>query len=124
MAHALVPTPIFPPPSTPEPHSFPSDLNARSCRYVWAEAALSQALSISADSRTVLEVMPRKIRLRKEDVGGHREEVLNSLTRVIGAIDTVKDLVPIAIGKSILSAASTILLVVRVNPWSIIETGR
>jgi hypothetical protein len=32
-----------------------------------------------------------------------------------------KDLVPIAIGKSILSAASTILLLVRVNPWSIVR---
>jgi hypothetical protein len=46
---------------------------------------------------------------------------MNSLTRIIAAIDTVKDLVPIAIGKSILSAASTILLVVRVNPWSIVR---
>jgi hypothetical protein len=84
---------------------------------------LPQALSISADSRTVLEVMPRKIRFWKEDVDGHREEVLNSLTRVIGAINTVKDLVPLAIGKTILSAASTILLAIRVNPWSIVETG-
>jgi hypothetical protein len=83
-----------------------------------------QALSISADSRTVLEVMRRKIRFWKEDADGHREEVLNSLTRVIGAINTVKDLVPLAIGKTILSAASTILLAIRVNLWSIVETGR
>jgi hypothetical protein len=85
---------------------------------------LPQALSISADSRTVLEVMPRKFRFWKEDADCHREEVLNLLTRVIGAINTVKDLVPLAIGKTILSAASTILLAIRVNLWSIIETGR
>jgi hypothetical protein len=40
---------------------------------------------------------------------------MNSLTRVIATIDTVKDLVPIAIGKSILSAASSILLAVKVT---------
>ena len=48
---------------------------------------------------------------------GNREEVLNSLTRVIGAVNTVKDLVPLEIGKSILVAASTILLAIKVNPW-------
>ena len=42
---------------------------------------------------------------------------MNSLTRAIEAINTVKELVPIAIGKSILSAASAILLVIKVNPW-------
>ena len=46
---------------------------------------------------------------------------MNSLTRVIGAINTVKDLVPIAIGKSILSAASTILLAIKVNPQFIVQ---
>ena len=51
----------------------------------------------------------------KGNTDGHREEVLNSLTRVIGAINTVKDLVPLEIGKTILSAASTILLAVKVN---------
>jgi hypothetical protein len=49
-----------------------------------------------------------------------REEVMNSLTRVIAAINTMKDLVPLEIGKTILSAASTILLAVKVNPWSIV----
>ena len=51
----------------------------------------------------------------KGNTDGHREEVLNSLTRVIGAINIVKDLVPLEIGKTILSAASTILLAVKVN---------
>jgi uncharacterized protein YejL (UPF0352 family) len=73
---------------------------------------LLQAQNMIADSRTVLEVMPQK----KEYTDKRREEVMNSLTRVIAAIDAVKDLVPIAIGKSILSAASTILLAVKVNP--------
>ncbi|KIJ65827.1 hypothetical protein HYDPIDRAFT_186964 [Hydnomerulius pinastri MD-312] len=45
-----------------------------------------------------------------EDTGRNGEEVMNTLARVIGAIGTVKDLVPIEIGKTILSAASTILL--------------
>jgi hypothetical protein len=82
---------------------------------------LLQTRNIIADSRAVLEVMPQKSRFLKEDTHRHREDVMNSLTRVIAAIDTVKDLVPIAIGKTILSAASTILLVVRVNPWSIVR---
>lgn len=58
--------------------------------------------------------MPQK----KEDTDNlkrTREEVMNSLTRVIVAIDAGKDLVPITIGKSILSATSTILLAVKVN---------
>ena len=65
--------------------------------------------------------MPQKNRFLKENTDGHREDVLNSLARVIGAINTVKDLVPIGIGKSILSAASTILLAIRVNPWFVVR---
>jgi hypothetical protein len=75
-------------------------------------------------TRTVLEVMPLKIRFLKADTDGHREQVLNSLTRVIGAINTVKDLVPLEIGKTILSAASAILLAVKVIPGPSSETGR
>ena len=66
--------------------------------------------------------MPQK----KEDTDNlkrTREEVMNSLTRVIVAIDAGKDLVPITIGKSILSATSTILLAVKVNLASS-EIGR
>ncbi|KIJ64065.1 hypothetical protein HYDPIDRAFT_28955 [Hydnomerulius pinastri MD-312] len=44
------------------------------------------------------------------DTDRHREEVMNSLTRAIGDINSVKDLVPIKIGKSILS---TILLAIK-----------
>jgi hypothetical protein len=122
MAHALVPTPIFHLLLPPSRIHFPWTSTQEVVGMYGLR--LPQALSISADSRTVPEVMPRKIRLRKEDTNGHREEVLNSLTRVIGAINTVKDLVPLEIGKTILSAASTILLTIRVNPWSIVETGR
>ncbi|KIJ64022.1 hypothetical protein HYDPIDRAFT_28916 [Hydnomerulius pinastri MD-312] len=57
--------------------------------------------------------MPQNNRLLMKDTDRHGEEVMNSLTRVIGAINTVKDLVPIEIGKTILSAASTILLAIR-----------
>ena len=67
----------------------------------------------------MLEVMSQKNRFLKGDTDGHKEEVMNSLTRVIGAINAAKDLVPIAIVKSILSAASTILLAIKVNSWSI-----
>ena len=77
--------------------------------------------NIITDSRTILEVMSQKNRFLKEDTDGQREEVMNSLTRIIGAINTAKDLVPIAIGKTILSAASTILLAIRVNPWFIVR---
>ena len=76
--------------------------------------------NIITDSRTILEVMLQKNRFLKEDTDGHKEEVMNLLTRVIGAINTVKDLVPIAIVKSILSAASTILLAIKVNPCFIV----
>ena len=46
---------------------------------------------------------------------------MDSLTHVTVAINTLKDLVPIEIAKSILSAASTILLAIKVDPWSIVR---
>ena len=77
--------------------------------------------NIITEFRTILEVMSQKNRFLKGDTDGHKEEVMNSLTRVIGAINTVNDLVPIGIGKTILSAASTILLAIKVDPWFIIR---
>ena len=71
-------------------------------------------------SLTLEQYLPRKYRLLKEDTDRRGEEVMNSLTRVIVAINTVKDLVPIEIGKIILSAASTILLAIKVDPWSVV----
>ena len=123
MAHAFTHVHISNSPLPPESLAFPSDLNARSgiLRCVDELGLQAQARNIIADSRTVLEVMPRKVRFLKEDINGHREEVMNSLTRVIGAINTVKDLVPLEIGKTILSAASTILLAVKVHSWTILR---
>ena len=65
--------------------------------------------------------MPQKNRPPKADTDRRGEEVVNSLTCIIVTINIVKDLVPIQIGKTILSAASTILLAIQVNPWSIVR---
>ena len=114
----LYPRPSLHVPSTQSSLHFPLTSTQEVCRYVWKGWGYFKR-NIIAYSRKVLEVMSQK----KEDPDkrtGSREEIMNSLTRVIAAINAVKDLVPLEIGKTILSAASTILLAVKVNPWSIV----
>ena len=50
------------------------------------------------------------IRLR-----AHDEDVMSSLTRVIGAIEVVKNVVPIQLGRGVLSTTSAILVVVKAS---------
>ena len=45
----------------------------------------------------------------------HDEDVMSFLTRVIGAIDVVKNLVPIQLGQGVLSTTSAFLVVVKVS---------
>lgn len=45
----------------------------------------------------------------------HDEDVVSSLTRVIGAIDMVKNVVPIQLGRGVLSTTSAILVLVKVS---------
>jgi len=43
------------------------------------------------------------------------EDVVSTLTRVIGAIEVVKNVVPIQLGQSILSTTSAILVIIKVK---------
>jgi hypothetical protein len=45
----------------------------------------------------------------------HDEDVMSSLTRVIGAIEVVKNVVPTQLGQGVLSTTSAILVVVKVS---------
>ena len=45
----------------------------------------------------------------------HDEDVKSSLTRVIGAIDVARNVVPIQLGQGVLSTTSAILVVVKVS---------
>jgi len=48
-------------------------------------------------------------------IRAHDEDIMSSLTRIIGAIDVVKGVVPIQLGQGILSTTSAILVVVKVS---------
>ena len=58
--------------------------------------------------------------MASKHIRAHDEDVMSCLTRVIGAIEVVKNVVPIQLGQGVLSTASAILVVIKVSPMALL----